>query len=289
MGRRPGSDRFGHPPKFLGILLFFGVVAYPFLASAHPDLLDQIRVVTGQILQKPTNAELYLKRGELYRHHRDWTAASKDYEEAAKLDPTLSRVELARARMWLDAGQPKSAELFLNDFLAKHPVHAKALVLHGQALMQLGQSCAAADDFTHAIDFLPTPIPDLYLQQARALASCGEKYIDQAIKGLDGGVKNLGPLVTLQTLAIDLELSRHHYDAALTRLRQIERQAKRKERWLLRRGEILDQAGRSDESQGAFRQALAAIQSLPERHRMTKGTRDLETKLHALLKDTDKE
>ncbi len=288
-GRNPRCNRHWHSPIGLGKILFLSVVVSSSFVAAHPDLLDQIQVVTEQLVKEPTKAELYLKRGELYRHHRDWKSALKDYEEASKLDPELSRVALARGRMWLDAGQPKSAELSLKSFLAKNPSHAKALVLHGRALVQQGQSCAASNDFTRAIELLPTPIPDFYLERARALSSCGGEYIDEAIKGLDNGMKRLGPLVTLQTLAIDLELSRHYYDAALTRLQQIERQAGRKEKWLLRRGEILAQAGRMDDSLEAFRQALAAIQSLPERHRTTKRTKDLESRLQTLLEKTDKE
>ena len=276
-------------PIVSGVTWFFCMVVCSSPATAHQDLTDQIQAVTEQITLNPNDVELYLKRGELSRRHRDWNAALHDYEIAARLAPGFSGVDLALGRMWFDAGRPKSAERALDAFLVKNPEHANALALHGRVLGQLGQGCAAARDFSHAIELLATPVPDFYLDRARALASCGKEHLDQAIKGLESGMKKMGFLVPLQTLAIDLELSRQHYDAALIRLEQIERRSIRKEKWLLRKGEILIQAGRSDESLEAFRLALAAIQALPERHRTTKGTMDLETRLHALLNKTDKE
>ena len=53
--------------------------------------------------------------------------------------------------------------------------------------------------------------------------------IDEALRGLDEGINQLGPVVTLQLLAIDLELRRKSYDAALTRLDLIAAESERKE------------------------------------------------------------
>ncbi len=186
--------------------------------------------------------------------------------------------------MWFEAGNPKASELAVNRFLAKRPKHAKALVTRGRVRAQLSLGLAAVKDFTRAIELSPHPPPDYYLERGRALASGREEYIDEAFRGLDDGITRLGPLAAIQILAIDLELERKQYDAALNRLEQIERQSKRKEKWLIRRGDILAQASRADESREAFRQALAAIESLPERHRKTKATKELEARVQASFK-----
>ena len=88
--------------------------------------------------------------------------------------------------------------------------------------------------------------------------------------GLDEGINKLGPLVTLELAAIDLELRRDNYDAALARLDVITAQSERKEMWLVRRGEILSAAGRSEEAREAFNAALTAIDSLPPARRQSK-------------------
>jgi tetratricopeptide (TPR) repeat protein len=263
----------------LAILLVF-----PTRVAAHTDIHEQIVAVTERIQQDPNNAALYLKRGELHRSHQDWDAALADYERAIQIDPDLSVVDLARGNLWLEAGQPKLAKIALDRFLAKQPTHAKALATRARALAQLGQGIAAAKDFTQAIGQSLNPAPEYYLERAQALASVGEEYIDQALQGLDEGITKLGPLVTLQLLAIDLELKKKRYDAALARLEEVAAQSQRKEMWLIRRGEIMEQAGRGREAYEAYAQALVAIESLPARHRQIKAMVEQEARLRAILK-----
>ena len=107
--------------------------------------------------------------------------------------------------------------------------------------------------------------------------------VDEALRGLDEGLRRLGPLTTLQLFAIDFELANNRYEAALARLETITAQSPRKEPWLARRGEILEQAGRAAQARLAYEQALAAIESLPARHRTTEATAKLEAQIRAAL------
>jgi len=52
----------------------------------------------------------------------------------------------------------------------------------------------------------------------RALAAEGGDHLDEALRGLDEGIKRLGPIVTLELYAIDLELAHKRYDSALESL-----------------------------------------------------------------------
>jgi predicted negative regulator of RcsB-dependent stress response len=87
----------------------------------------------------------------------------------------------------------------------------------------------------------------------------------------------------LQLEAIDLELTAKRYDAALARVETIAAQSARKEAWLARRGDILEQAGRVEEARVTCEQALAAMESLPARHRKTRATTKLEAQVRAAL------
>jgi predicted negative regulator of RcsB-dependent stress response len=104
------------------------------------------------------------------------------------------------------------------------------------------------------------------------------------LRGLDEGINRLGPVVTLQLAAIDLEVGRKNYEAALTRLNQIAAQSERKEAWLVRRGDILKLAGRDDEARAAFNAALLAIESLPPAHRQSRSVTALELRARLALK-----
>jgi len=269
------------------VLLAFSCFGwFPALAAAHGPIHEQIAALTNLLKEDPQNAALYLKRGELHSYHRHWPAALADYERAALLDPTLPAVNFARGKTLLQAGSPGQAKSALDRFLAKHPEHAEALATRARVLVILGERLAATADYTRAIaamESLGRPKPEYYLERARALTAEGGDHADEALRGLDEGVRRLGPIVPLQLLAIQLELTGKRYDAALARLDTLASQSARKESWLVRRGEILEQAGRAAQARLAYEQALAAIESLPARHRTTETTAKLEAQIRAAL------
>ena len=262
----------------LRVLVLCLVVALPL--AAHGDLHERIAALTKQIEDAPTNAELYLKRGELHRAHRDWKLALADYDRAVQLRSDLDVVELARGLTFFASGAPEPAIAALDRFLLKHPAHAEARLSRARSRAKLGRHEAAAEDFTRAIAQTTTPRPEYYLERAQALAALGDARIDDALRGLDEGIQTLGPIVTLQLSAIDFELRKNRHDAALARLDLITAQAARKESWLARRGDILERAGRYGEARQAYAKALAALEIMPASRR-NKTAGELESRLRA--------
>jgi tetratricopeptide (TPR) repeat protein len=263
-------------------VLSLGLVR-PAPVAAHGDLHDQIAAVTHQIHQDPTNATLFLKRGELYRVHREWEAALSDYAEVVRLDPNSRAIDFFLGRMLLESDRPVPACECLNRFLAKQPDHVEALIARARVLAKLGKASAAAKDFTRALAHLAEPKPEYYLERADAVMSGSGRRVETALRGLDEGMKRLGPVLTLQLRAIDLELAGKHYKASLDRLEQILEQSQRKETWLARKGEILQRAGCEKEAGEAFTAALKAVESLPPQHRRTRAMTLLENRLRAVL------
>jgi len=259
------------------------LIVMPLSISAHGDLHIQIQEVTRQIEKEPRNADLYLKRGELHRAHQEWDAAQADYDHAFALNPKLAVVDLARGRMFLEANWPISAKVALDRFLAVYTNHVEGLTARARALVKLDQRLAAARDYTAAIHHSIEPRPELYLERAQALTTEGGVHLDEALKGLDQGIKKLGPLVTLQLYAIDVEIKQKRFDAALARLERVAAQSPRKETWLARRGEILQQAGRKAEAREAFQSALAAMDKLPPARRHVPAMAELEKRLQQAL------
>lgn len=259
------------------------LLAAPAAALAHGDLHEQIAAVTQRIEAEPGNAELRLRRGELHRLHGAWRAARTDYDKAANLDPKLDAVEFARCRLWFDSGDWEKARASLNRFLARTPTHADALAMRARVLAKLGHPAAAADDFARAIQSSASAGPELYIERASTLASCGSKRVDAALQSLDEGIAKFGPLVTLELPAIELEMRRTRYNDALARLEKAAARSPRKESWLARRGEILECAGRPAEARAAFTAALAAINSLPPHTRNTKAVTELTARVRISL------
>jgi tetratricopeptide (TPR) repeat protein len=250
--------------------------------EAHDELEDQVEQATQRIGREPRNADLLVKRGELYRQLRRWQDALADYDRARTLDPALTEIPFYRARLWLEAGRPRDARLELDSYLKTQPDHVEALITRAKASAALKDYRPSIVDYTRAIDLSPRPNPDSYIERAAIQELAG--LADEAIGGLDGGIAKLGSLVGLETHAIEIEVRLKRWDAALARVERIAAQSPRKESHHERRGQILLQAGRRNEARAAFSDALKAVEALPPRLRQTKAMADLEQRIRAALR-----
>jgi tetratricopeptide (TPR) repeat protein len=248
---------------------------------AHGPVHEQIDRVTVQLQATPNDPALYLRRAELHRFDGNHEAALADLGHAGALDPKLEALDLHKAEVLLDAGRPLQARPHADRFLRLHPRHARALQVRGRALRALGDHKAAARDLGHAVDALDKPSPDEVLELARALEQAGAP--DQALRRLDHAMKTLGPVVSLQLPAIDLDRKARRWDQALARLETLAAQSPRKETWHVRRAEILTEARRSADARQALQDAIAAIAALPDHLRGTRAMLDLQTQAEQAL------
>jgi tetratricopeptide (TPR) repeat protein len=277
---RRAAARFG---GLLALLVFALVMIVPLGAGAHqPD--HELEECEEEIRQHPNEATGYLHRAELRRTRRQWADATADLQTAARLDPELSVIDLSLAGLLLEAGNPAPAREAVDRFLARHPDHAAAHLLKARILVRLGLRRPAVEEFTRGIELARRgdgkgAQPDDYLQRARLQSCEGDEAA--ALRGLDEGIVQLGDAITLQLLAIELELSQSHWDGALARLAKIEAAARRKESWIARRAAILADAGRQDEAAKAWAEAEAAIEKLPASLRSAPATRELEAGVRA--------
>lgn len=271
------------------LLPTFLLAALPFLpgaipaARAHADLILQIEELTKQIAKEPRNLELYFRRGELHRVHQDWPAALADFDHVLTLDPGNQQVDYAKGRLMADANWLLSAKGYLDRFITRHPRHAEAFTTRARIHTRLQLHLASADDYAAAIRLSPEPGPELFIEQAQTLAGLDPAYVPKAIQGLDEGIQRIGPLVTLQLLAIDLELRRTNFNGALERIDAVAQRSPRKETWLARRGEILEKAGRPDDARQAYESALAALATLPPVRRNVPAMAQLEKRLRSQI------
>jgi predicted Zn-dependent protease len=273
--------------KYLSITLF--LLCSTLAGLGHGDMHLQIQEVTKELEKQPRNAALYLKRGELFRAHGDMDSAHADLERVAALEPKMEVLPLARGRLFYEANWPQSAKIALDYFIRGHTNHVEALALRARCLVKMGQRLDGVHDYTRAIAAAADPQPELYLERAQALNDEGPDYYPEAVKGLEEGMIKMGPLVTLQLYAIDLEVKQKKYDSALSRLDKASAASPRKETWLARKGEILQTAGRTDQASDAFRAALKAISQLPDTRRNVPAMQELQKRINAVLQAIAKE
>lgn len=252
-------------------LLLSLVLALP--VAAHEGVHEQIEEATHAIAQQPRNAALYLKRAELYRIHREFQDAERDYLRARELDPDLYAAELAMGRMLYEAGRPAEALPLLARYARLAPQDRSGHAVRARTLMALGRAGDAIPAFELAL--APECDPSLVLEYTHALVA-GNRRAD-ALRHLDG----LPPLVTYQLAAIDIELAAGNRDGALRRMQKAEACAARKEEWMERRGDLLLKMGRGEEARAAFQAALDAIATLPPERRTTRAIAAMEKRLRA--------
>jgi len=265
--------------RWVGCALLLALLVAP--AHAHGPFHERIAAANDRVARQPGNPDALIARGELYRQHGDHDAAMADFAEAARVAPANDTVDLLRARTLVDAGRSHQALSYLDRYLARHPTSAAAFVERARAHEAVVARQAAANDWQRALDLMPAATPDDYLRRMRAQLAAGRR--EAALGGLDEGMARLGPIVSLQLPAIDLELEARRWDQALQRLDRLAAQAARKETYHQRRGEILLKAGRREEARRAFRAGLEAIAALPAGQRATPAMTELEAGLRRQL------
>ncbi len=269
--------------RWLGLLPLL-LLALP--ALAHGPLHEQITNVTAELSLRPNDVPLLLRRGELNRLDERWDAALADFQLAKQLAPANPEPLLGLGRLALDQGKLTDATASLTRFLAIQSNHVEGHLLLARALVRNQRASNAVEHFSRALALSTEPRPEWFIERSQAQFSQGDRHLAEALAGLDEGVAKLGPVPTLQLAAIALEMRRQGFDAALQRLDTILASSERKERWLLRRGEILELGGRPGEAVTAYNAAREAFEALPLRLQrslaMLDFRRELDAKLAAL-------
>ncbi len=250
---------------------------------AHGPDHDVIVRLTAELAQRPGDVQLLLERGERYRGHGDLEPARADFTEALRLQPDFQPARIRLAFVARAAGQTNEALGLLDQVLAREPDHLLARSARADLRAQAGHPADAVADYDAVLRLARTARPELYLARARAQLAAGTNAIPVALSGLEEGIRAVGPVPALESMALDLERRRGDVTAALHRLEVLTGTAERKERWLAERGDVLRDAGRLPEAAAAYRAALAAIDHLPDRLQRTIATGDLRQDLEGRL------
>ena len=276
---------FAHPVRLL--LWLGGLLLLPIQPlCAHGDLHERIQVLNARLAIATNDAALLVQRAELHREHHDWLAAAVDLDQAQLIDPGLKRIDFFRARLARDMGDVTKAQAYLDRLLTSVTNDVEAIILRARVRAARGDAAGAVADYSQAIALSREPQPEWVLERADLLAAQGQGAA--ALRGLDEGVARLGDLIVLQTRALDLELARTNYSGALERLEAILRSAPRREIWLARQGDVLHLAGREAEARSAWREAIKAIDALPERWRTAEAMLALRQRISGeLARNTD--
>lgn len=252
-------------------------------ALGHGDPHERIDVLDALLEQNPDHVANLLERADLYRRHRNFDEALADLKHARLLSPASEVVYYLTGLALLEQGKLNEAESALQEFISRSPNNPRGYVALAKVFTQQQQHLNAAQAYEFAIENQPTPTPDLYLARAQAYMYAGEPYLSQALAGLEEGITSIGPLITFQKLAIEVELAQGNHQNAIDRVDGILRNVDRKETWLVKKAKVLASIGQNEKANQQFLLAEHAIASLPKRTRTSPAIQALRATVHANL------
>lgn len=224
----------------------------PAIAFADPPVDDELAALDARIEAAPTDVDLLLQRAELRVRASDADGALADLRLVEAMAPGDPRLSLLRGWIHFDGGADRRAEAELERYVALTGgspfAHAMLGRLHERndrplrALASYDAALSLGDDL------------DLYLRRGRLLERLDR--LDEAAAGYEAGLVATGGAVVLRVALVELETRRGRFDRALALVDQALASAGNDARWLLRRADVLEAAGRSGEARRARLRAL---------------------------------
>lgn len=270
-------------PRRIAKLLLLCWCSVGLLALGHGDTHERIEALDALLEQNPDHVATLLERADIYRRHRNFDKALSDLNRVRLLSPTNNIVHLLTGLTLLEQGKFKEAETALQLFIVRSPANPRGHLALAKALTLQKRHLDAAHAYELVIESQSIPTPDHYLARAHAYMEAGKPYLSQALAGLEEGMGSIGPLITFQRLAIEIEINQGNTDNAIDRINRIIRDADRKETWLVKKAKVLSSIGRQEEAKQQFLLAERAIKLLPQRTRTSPALQALSKTIHENL------
>src|SRR5690349_3625086 len=197
--------RFWQPLKFALLFPLGLLLSAPWLVEAEDDIAEAMESVNRQIAANPQDGRLLVQRGRLQALARKYDQALADMDQANRLTP-LPEIDREKAQVYLTAGWNETGVDYATRHLSKFPQDAEALLIRGRLNAKLGRTAEAGADMGAAIQRMPEPPLDLYMERASVLTTQDGAHLGEALSTLEQGIKRLGNVVTLESAALEIEL-----------------------------------------------------------------------------------
>ena len=243
---------------------------------AHGDLDLQIERISKRIEKEPDNANLYIKRGQLYAKHNEPKEAKQDYFYARKLDKNLLITDLLLAQLLVDNNDANVALSYVNLFLKIHSNHSIALITRAKIYRQMRKPDLCQKDLEKALTHISEPNPSHFISISEAVLLTDDSNISEALDWLKKGEERFGFDIVLKSKEVDLYVQSKQYKNAILVVDKIMEHFQRKEKWLFQKATIYEKGGETDLAKIHYASTLEAINKLPKRMQMTSKIIELE-------------
>lgn len=252
-------------------------------ALAHGEPSEELERLNASLGTDPNQVALLLKRADIHSRYQHFEKALDDLRKAKSLSPDHDQIGFLIGRLLAKKGDFSQAEIELNRFLESSRSSIQAQVELARVLHAQQKYLASADAYDQVIALQKPPLPEHYLSRAEALLEAGVPHLDKALAGIEEGMVEMGPLIVLQRVAIDINRRQGNLDAALNRVDQILQGIQRKESWLFEKARILLDMGHHEKAREQLVLAQTAVDSLPHRIRNSAAMIELRNSIKKLM------
>ena len=200
----------------------------------------------------------------------------------------MPKADLYLAEAWLDSGVVDSGLFYIHQYLEIHPTFPQGVRTRAELYLLAQEYALAIKDYEHIIEIGIDLRPGNYLRLAATILLENPEAYVKALFYLDQGIEQLGPLVTLQKKAIEIESAHHQFESAIERIDVILSSSARKEHWLVQKAALVYKNGDSAQAIELYTQALLSLQELPPRLQNTAFSQELNRKIQKSLHDLQK-
>ncbi len=192
-------------------------------------------------------------------------------------------VAFAHGVLLYRAGEFSAARGYFDRYLQVYPKDLSSLEYRARLLRDAGENAAALADFLQIFALNPAPNPGHYISAARIMMALPDYGIPAALDLLDRHFEKVGVTAQLQRYAIELEIDRKNYDAALGRMNSLDKTLRSTPQWQVEVAEIHLLADQPDKARRFLEMADRQLLDL----RSNAARVALQTKVQRLLKQID--
>lgn len=241
------------------LLALVGSLVAPMQVSAHLSPTNSLVEIERQLEENPDDVPLLLDKAHLLQQNRRLEAS----EAVLESTDTLEKPRGADAQyLWIALkwrqGELEEALKLSDQGIREFPDNFFQWQLRGQILMDADREDEAIDAFRQALEFNEADNSRGHVFVSRLLIERNEEGDkEEAVKLLNRAIEGTAGQSELHHMSLQLELELGNYDKALGHLDVLVQRFGNQITFARRRAEILEAAGRIEQSIAAYESALA--------------------------------
>ena len=248
-------------------ILFFGF-ADRYVAEAQSLSGERLNAVNRELSTQPKNAELWARRGRVYRDEGKWGKAARDFAFAYQLDPHYVKALYWKAEVLFRAGHFDRARLAAYRYIKQKPQDSDAYILLGRIYSGLAKFNIAIRHYNRAIVLDDLVDVIVYRERLQIQQRINTKAYSRMIRGLMDGIKRQGYISELVEPLVDIYIEISKFAKAREVIKKLPSSVRMSAYWLNRQADIEKKSGDLWRAKQLYESCLNTILNMPMNQRI---------------------